>query len=103
MELSQVVLQPTRLENTLDLYFTTNTSLIKSTSTVPGLSDHDRVRQSAQARKRRLHAASEFCMQVRRGERKKRERKERKGTQKKERAQKRKGGKKKKKRKKKID
>ena len=37
----------------------------------------NRVRQSAQARKRRLHAASEFCMQVRRGERKKE--KEKKG------------------------
>ena len=32
--------EPTRQENTLDLYFTTNPSLVKNCSTVPGLSDH---------------------------------------------------------------
>ena len=32
--------EPTRQDNTLDLYFTTNPSLVKNCATVPGLSDH---------------------------------------------------------------
>ena len=39
--LTQVVDQPTRKTNILDLCFTTNSSLITSTSVVPGISDHD--------------------------------------------------------------
>ena len=38
--LTQVHDQPTREENLLDLVFTTNPSLIKSTANAPGISDH---------------------------------------------------------------
>ena len=62
------------------------------------IGERDRARQSAQARKQCLHAASEFCMQVRRGERKKEKEKKGRGQKKKERAQKRKVGEKKKRR-----
>ena len=41
--LSQVVEEPTRQGNVLDLCFTSNTSLVKSVSVIPGLSDHDAV------------------------------------------------------------
>ena len=39
--LTQVQDKPTREDNILDLVFTTNPSLIKSTSNTPGISDHD--------------------------------------------------------------
>ena len=39
--LPQVQDKPTREDNILDLVFTTNPSLIKSTSNTPGISDHD--------------------------------------------------------------
>jgi hypothetical protein len=32
--------ESTRQDNTLDLYFTTNPSLVKNCTTIPGLSDH---------------------------------------------------------------
>ncbi len=38
--LTQVHDQPTREQNMLDLTFTTNPSLIKSTANAPGISDH---------------------------------------------------------------
>ena len=38
--LTQVHLQPTREGNILDLVFTNNTSLIKSSNSIPGFSDH---------------------------------------------------------------
>ncbi|WAR14150.1 hypothetical protein MAR_004255 [Mya arenaria] len=38
---TQVQTQPTRENNILDLVFTLNPSLIKSTSTTPGISDYD--------------------------------------------------------------
>ena len=38
--LTQMQEKPTRQENTLDLYFTTNPSLVKNCTTIPGLSDH---------------------------------------------------------------
>ena len=38
--LSQMHSEPTREENLLDLVFTTNPSLIKSTANAPGISDH---------------------------------------------------------------
>jgi len=41
--LSQVHLSPTRGPNILDLVFTTNPTLVKSSSSVPGISDHDAV------------------------------------------------------------
>ena len=40
-ELSQVHLTPTRGPNVLDLVFTTNPSLVKSSTSIPGISDHD--------------------------------------------------------------
>ena len=39
--LTQIHEQPTRGENMLDLVFTSNASLMKSSSSVPGISDHD--------------------------------------------------------------
>ena len=39
--LNQVQELPTRRGSVLDLVFTSNTSLVKSTSVVPGISDHD--------------------------------------------------------------
>lgn len=39
--LQQMVTFPTRLNNTLDLFFTSNPSLIKSVKSVAGISDHD--------------------------------------------------------------
>ena len=41
--LTRVHIDPTREENLLDLTFTTHPSLIKSTTNVPGISDHDMV------------------------------------------------------------
>ena len=41
--LSQVHNSPTRGPNTLDLVFTTNPSLVKSSVSIPGISDHDAV------------------------------------------------------------
>ena len=41
--LTQAYGQPTRENNLLDLIFTTNPSLIKSTTNAPGISDHDMV------------------------------------------------------------
>ena len=42
--LSQMVREPTRDGNILDLFMTTNPTLVKSISIIPGLSDHDIVR-----------------------------------------------------------
>ena len=39
--LEQMVTSPTRGPNTLDLFFTTNPTLVKTVSVIPGLSDHD--------------------------------------------------------------
>lgn len=39
--MTQIQEQPTYHGNNLDLVFTTNPSLIKSTSVIPGISDHD--------------------------------------------------------------
>ena len=39
--LSQIHDQPTRYSNTIDLVFTSNPSLLKSTSSIPGISDHN--------------------------------------------------------------
>ena len=41
--LTQMVHEPTRLENTLDLVFTTHPDLIENTYVVPGMSDHSAV------------------------------------------------------------
>ena len=41
--LTQVVEEPTRQGNILDLCFTTNHSLVKGVSVIPGISDHDAV------------------------------------------------------------
>ena len=41
--LSQMVTEPTRLNNTLDLFFTNLPTLIQEVEVVPGLSDHDAV------------------------------------------------------------
>ena len=41
--LTQIHDKPTREDNLLDLVFTTNSSLIKSTTNAPGISDHDMV------------------------------------------------------------
>ena len=41
--LTQIHDKPTREDNLLDLVFTTNSSLIKSTTNVPRISDHDMV------------------------------------------------------------
>ena len=41
--LSQVVMEPTRIDNILNLFFTTNPSQIKKVEIQPGLSDHDMV------------------------------------------------------------
>ena len=39
--LEQVVRGPTRINNTLDLFFTTNPTLVERSTVVPGISDHD--------------------------------------------------------------
>ena len=39
--LVQMQKQPTRNENNLDLFLTNNESLVKSTSIIPGISDHE--------------------------------------------------------------
>ena len=39
--LEQMVTLPTRGQNILDLFFTTNTTLVNKISVLPGLSDHD--------------------------------------------------------------
>ena len=41
--LTQLVDEPTRYSNVLDLCFTTNPSVIKDTKVIPGLSDHDAI------------------------------------------------------------
>ena len=41
--LTQIVHEPTRLENTLDLIFTTHPDLIVNTFVVPGMSEHSAV------------------------------------------------------------
>ena len=41
--LSQVVEVPARLDNTLDLFVTSNPSLVNRIITLPGLSDHEAV------------------------------------------------------------
>ena len=38
--LSQHVIEPTRLKNTLDLFITNNAFMVKSVQIIPGLSDH---------------------------------------------------------------
>ena len=40
---TQVVTQPTRLNNTLDLFLTTNPTLVNEVKVQPGLADHDMV------------------------------------------------------------
>lgn len=40
---SQMVNQPTRFENTLDLFLTTNPTLVEEVGCLPGLSDYDMV------------------------------------------------------------
>ena len=39
----KVKMEPTRGENKLDLFFTTNPSLVKNSTVVPGISDYDMV------------------------------------------------------------
>ena len=39
--LEQTVTSPTRGQNILDLFFTTNPTLVENVSIIPGLSDHD--------------------------------------------------------------
>ena len=39
--LEQMVTSPTGGQNILDLFFTTNPTLVNKTSILPGLSDHD--------------------------------------------------------------
>ena len=39
--LEQVVREPTRINNILDLFFTSNPTLVERSSVVPGISDHD--------------------------------------------------------------
>jgi hypothetical protein len=41
--LEQIVREPTRGKNTLDLFFTSNPTLVERSTVVPGLSDHDGV------------------------------------------------------------
>ncbi|XP_072023124.1 uncharacterized protein [Amphiura filiformis] len=41
--LEQVVREPTRGNNTLDLFFTTNPTLVEKSIVVPGISDHDSI------------------------------------------------------------
>ena len=41
--LTQTVTKPTRGENSLDLFATNNTSLIKKVTAIPGISDHEAV------------------------------------------------------------
>ena len=41
--ISQVQMEPARGENNLDLFFTTNPSLVKNSTVVPGIYDHDMV------------------------------------------------------------
>ena len=41
--LGQIVKGPTRANNTLDLFFTTNPTLVERSTTIPGISDHDSI------------------------------------------------------------
>ena len=41
--LEQVVTEPTRINNILDLFLTTNPSLVESSTLIPGLYDHDSI------------------------------------------------------------
>ena len=41
--LEQVVKGPTRANNTLDLFFTSNPTLVERSTTIPGISDHDSI------------------------------------------------------------
>ena len=41
--LEQIVTKPTRKNNTLDLFFTTNPTLVERSTTIPGMSDHDSI------------------------------------------------------------
>ena len=41
--MEQVVLEPTRGKNTLDLFFTTNPTLVEKVTMTPGMSDHDSI------------------------------------------------------------
>ena len=41
--ITQIQKEPTREKNVLDLFFTNNTSLVKSTNVIPGISDHEMV------------------------------------------------------------
>ena len=50
--LQQMVSFPTRLNNTLDLFFTSNPSLIKSVKLVAGISDHDIVHVTSDVKPR---------------------------------------------------
>ena len=50
--LSQMVIEPTRLNNTLDLFFTNLPTLIQEVEVVPGLSDHDAVTVIVQSKMR---------------------------------------------------
>ena len=41
--LEQIVTEPTRGKNTLDLFFTTNPTLVERSTVIPGISDHDSI------------------------------------------------------------
>jgi hypothetical protein len=63
--LEQIVHFPTRKENTLDLFFTNNPSLIDSVKPIPGISDHDSIVQvnfkiSAPVQKTKPHKIYKF-------------------------------------------
>ena len=40
-DLTQLQREPTRLDNLLDLFFTNKPTLVKSVTTIPGISDHE--------------------------------------------------------------
>ena len=53
--LTQIHDQPTRADNMLDLVFTSNPSLIKTSVSVPGISDHDIVITDMEIKPRDLY------------------------------------------------
>ncbi len=60
-QLAQLHDHPTRGDNMLDLVFTTNPSLIKSTCNIPGISDHDMIVTDLLVSPQRSHQKARKC------------------------------------------
>ena len=54
---------PTRGQNILDLFFTTNSTLVDNVSIIPGLSDHDIVLAKVNAKPEKADPSNYFIIQ----------------------------------------